>query len=226
MLSKMHEKLEQFSRLVKAIRQDHQAKNAIWCGHSFDHAYLVAQYCLRIIDEPLATLAWVGAICHNTDRHYGDSMVEQMMARYLDYTDFSSQDKFLITEAVLTHSQRPSINDNPVTAVLMDSDKLAILSLSSIIRAGQFRPNVPVIDCRHLDPRKYPPGRNYKNPGSIVRDMMGWLEWEEEGWIRTPEAQKLAQPKFQKIRRFLDNLISEAKEDGLLEYPFKEDFDS
>ena len=225
-LSRMHEKLQQFTELVRVVRHDHKVKNALWGGHGFDHAYLVAQYCLKIAQDPLATLAWIAAICHNTDRHYGDEMVEQMMVRYLGHTNLSDQDKSLVTEAVLTHSQRPSQNDNPVTVVLMDSDKLATLSLSAIIRFGQFRPNVPIIDLRYPDLNECPPGTNYKNPGSAARDMMGWLEWQEEGWIRTPVAKKLAQPKFQKIRQFLDDLVFQVREDGLLEYPFKEDFDN
>lgn len=226
MSSKMGAKLKQFTQLIKAVRQDHEAKNALLGGgHGFDHAYVAAHYCLEIAKEPLATLAFVAAICHNTDRHYGDDMVRGMMNRYLAYTDFSGQDKLLVAEAVLNHSNRPSANDNPVTVVLMDSDKLTILSLSGIIGAGQFRPNLPILDLRYPD-LSCPPGTNYKNPGSIARDMMGWLEWGEEGWIRTPEAKELAKPKFQKIRQFLDNLILEITDVGLLEYPFKEDFAS
>lgn len=225
MSSKMHQKLEQFSQLVKAVRQDHRAKNALLGGgHGFDHAYVAAHYCLEIAEDPLATLAFVAAMCHNTDRHYGDEMVEQMMAHYLRCTGFSDQDKFLVTEAVLTHSQRPSQSDNPVTVVLMDSDKLTILRLSSIIGAGQFRPNLPIIDLRYPDLNECPPGTSYKNPGSVARDMMGWLEWEEEGWIRTPKAKELAKPKFRRVRQFLDDLVSEIRDVGLLEYPFKEDF--
>jgi len=227
MSSKMYEKLEQFAQLIKVVRQDHKVKNALLGkGHDFVHAYLVAHYCLEIAEDPLATLAFVAAICHNTDRHYGDDMVEQMMERYLAYTNFSAEEKLLVTEAVLNHSHRPSASDNPVTVVLMDGDKLTILSLSAIIGAGQFRPHMPVVDFRYPNFSERPPGINYQNPGSIIRDLIGWLEWEEEGWLRTQRAKELAKPKFKKIRRFVDDLLAEISENDLWNYQFKEDFGS
>lgn len=215
---------ETFPELVEKVRKDHKAKNAlVGTGHDFVHALMVAQYCLQIADDPLATLAWVAAICHNTDRHYGDEAVEKMMGDYLACTNFSDQGKKLVTEAVLNHSRRPSPSDQPVTIVLMDADKLGNLGWQVVVRSAQFQPHLAPINLKYLN--QYPPGCNFKNPGSIFRNMVSCLEWAEPGWIRMPKAMELARPLFEDIRRFLDRIIEQYGNVGLLPYPFPEDFE-
>lgn len=212
-----------FPELVRMVREDHKAKNAlVGDGHDFTHALMVAQYCLQITDEPIATLAWVAGICHNTDRHYGDQMVESMVNQYLACTNFSDQDKKLVLEAVLNHSHLPSSSDNPVTIILMDADKLGNLGWQVVVRSAQLQPHLPLINFIYLD--QYPPGHNFKNPGSIYRDMVSVLEWSEPGWIRTPKAKELAKLLFDNIRRFLDGILKQYKDIGLLPYPFPGDF--
>lgn len=219
--------LQRHVALVTRVRQDHREKNALWgTGHGFDHAYAVASNCLKIADGEAAELAWVSAICHNTDRHYGEENVRPMMERYLSLTGFNGPQKRVVTEAVLNHSHRPGPNDELITVILMDSDKLANIDLTVLIRASQFRPNDPILDLRYPDAtvKNRPPGTHYKNPGSILMDMAGCLEWEEPGWFRNLRAMELAKPKFELLRHMYTNIVAQTKEVGLFDYPFADDF--
>src|SRR3990167_394390 len=114
--------LEKFFELVNVVRQDHKEQNAsIGGGHDFAHALMVAQYCLQISEDPIATMAWVAGICHNTDRLFpelNDNELESKIYSYLSCINLNNQP---ICEAVMEHSKKPSLEDNPVTVVLKDS---------------------------------------------------------------------------------------------------------
>lgn len=217
-----------FHDLVEMVRQDHHNKKALLgSGHSFEHALMVGQYCLQIEEDPLAKqLAWIAALCHNTDRlfpEYDSYVVSIRVSRYLSETNLTSKQRALIIEAVLRHSQRPVLSDNLITVVLMDADKLANLGCQAIIRSGQFRHNLPVIDLRYLSER--PPGTSFTAPGSVYWDLLGHLEWGEPGWLRTPKAIELAKPLIKEHRDFLEGLVKQYQDTGLLPYPFPEDFE-
>lgn len=216
---------QEFPVLVEMVREDHRNKSAlVGGGHSFEHAFMVAQYGQQISEGREEILVWVAGICHNTDRHYGDDAVERMMAKYLDKTHFSKQECQLVTEAVLNHSHRPSDKDNPITIPLMDADKLGNLGWQVIARAGQFRPDIPVMNFKYLG--EYPPGCDFRKPGSIYRDMLGVLEWAEPGWIRSQKARELAAPMFEDIRRFVGGLYWQYRNVGLIPYPWPDDFEA
>jgi hypothetical protein len=214
-----------FTKLVKAVREDHGTAGAlVGTGHDFTHALMAAQYCLQITDEddPLATLGWLAGICHNTDRLFPNESVESRVWNYLSFTNLFSEEKDLIIEAVLNHSHKPSPDDLPLTIVLMDADKLANLGFTLALRSAQFQPNLPPINLTYLF--EYPPGHNYKNPGSICRDIASSLEWRE-GWFRLPKAIKLAEPLFAQLEQFLQGVLKQFKDTGLFPYPFSEDFE-
>jgi len=228
------EMCQRFSELVQAVREDHRKENAlVGGGHDFIHALMTAQYCLKIADEPLASLAWIAAICHNTDRifpEWSDGLAVKVW-NYLDCASIPDSAKRFIVEAVMNHSQRPSLEDNPVTVILMDADKLANLGSLLIIRSAQHQPAIPAINLRYFS--QYPPNCSYRNPGSIYRDICSSLEWEGEferdgekhPWIRTKKARELAQPLFKETRDFFNGLVNQFTDTGLLPYPFLEDFE-
>src|SRR3989344_415429 len=246
---------ERFPSVVEKVRRDHRKYGAlVGTGHDFAHALMVAQYCLLIAEGPLASLAWLAAICHNTDRMFDESLInrcwrwlcklplagglfrkadpafqqwnrrqiERRVAYYLEDVELFFADKCTIIEAVLNHSRRPSDEDNEVTRILMDADKLANIGALLGLRSAQFQPNLPVIDLRYLDQR--PPDTSFRSPGSIYWDIKSSLEWAEPGWIRTAKAQELAKPLFAELQALLDGLVRQFKDTGLLPYPFPEDF--
>ena len=219
---------EVFDKLVNMVRQDHKERNAlVGTGHDFSHALMVAQYCPQIANEPWATLGWVAAICHNTDRlfcEFDDTPVVRKIWQYLALTNIAPVEKELIVEAVLKHSCRPSPEDSELTVILKDADKLANIGYLLPVRSAQFHPNLPPINLVHLF--EYPLGNNYRNPGSILRDVESSLEWEQPGWFRTPKAIQLAKPLFEQLRQFRDGVLKQYKDLGLVPYPFPQDFES
>lgn len=231
---------EVYPRLVDLVREDHRKQGALFgTGHGFDHAIVTAQYCPLIAPPELADPSWMAAICHNPDRLFPEESKEQIRARvegYLQKGIWYGQDSlpqvfYMIVEAVMEHPNWPSPEDNPVTIILKDADKLGNLDTQVLVRAGQFRPQIPMIDLRYLDPKVRPPGTSFPNPGSIWWDMQGVLEWEgntKEGipWIRTPKARELAKPMFAEIRRYTEGLERPYRNLGLLPYPWPDDFDA
>ncbi len=228
--------LKKFAKLVELIRKDHAEQNAlIGKGHDFTHALLVAHYCLKIAEGPIAEMAWVAALCHNTDRLFPSwkpTDVATQIYRYLRTTDIPDSYRASIVEAVVSHSRKPSPDDNEFTILLMDSDKLGNLDPFTVTaRAAQWQPNVPPVDLYHLD--QYPPGCNYHNPGSIFMDIMGLLEWEgdceyEPGkkipWLRLERSRTLAKPMFRLLRALATQTFETYKDLELIPYPFPEDF--
>lgn len=217
---------EEFPHFVEMVRRDHEEKKAlVGGGHGFEHALMVGQYCLKISGEPWATRAWFAALCHNTDwlnPGWTHDQIGQRVMKYLEFTNLSNGEKNLIVEAVLKHSERPKPEDNPVLIILKDADKLANMGPGAIIRSGQFRPHLPVVDPRYLHSR--PPGTTFKEPGSIYWDCKNHIEWGEPGWLRTPKAIALAQPLLKQHREFIASLMKEFYDVGLIPYPFPEDF--
>lgn len=221
--------------LVDMVRDDHRKQGALFgTGHGFDHAMVVAQYCTLIAPPELVKASWVAAICHNTDHLWPqatDAEIEQTTRDYLGCgTDLPLAERVQILEAVLQHSKPPSPDENPVTVILKDADKLGNLGVQVLVRSGQFWPNLPMIDLRYLDPSQRPPGTTFQKPGSIWWDMQGVLEWEGDfkgiPWIRTEKARELAKPLFAEIRRITEGLVQPYRDLGLLPYPFPDDFDA
>ncbi len=133
----------------------------------------------------------------------------------------------LIVDAVLTHSKPPDINDNSVTIALKDADKLVSIGPNIAVRSGQLYHNLPDFDPRYL--KQPDPTSNYRNPKTVLRDIMFSLEWEGTApngidWIRLPKAKELAKPWFKLLRAYIKGFAKQLKEVGLLPYPFPEHF--
>ena len=221
-----------YQRLIQAVRKDHIDQGAVGGPHDFLHALMVAHYCVLIAeDERNGVLAWVAAICHNTDRLWPEAeesgVIRAKVTGYLE--NCPGLDIFetnLIVEAVLNHHRPNDENDNPVTVVLKDADRLASMGPNLIIRSGQHYSKLPAYDPRFIetsDSRAF-----YQNPMTVLHDILCALEWAEEGGkfgIRSPRAKELMQPYVRFLRSFRDLMLRQLEETYLLGYPFPEDLE-
>lgn len=222
---------EVFSELTSWIRADHIKRKAIGGGHDFLHALMVAQYAEIIAeDEHTGMLAWIAGIIHNTDRLFPKEQVKEKLHLYLNKaTDFSSEEKGFIIEAVLNHSKLNDPKDKPVTVVLKDADKLANIGPNLIVRSGQFYHTLPAYDPRFVEQRD--PTATFREPKTVLHDISLSLEWKEKDkygsdWFRVPKAKKLSERWFERLQIFWNGFAEQLKEVNLLPYPFEEDYAS
>src|SRR3989338_3074125 len=141
----MHTKrlLADFHELVDMVHFDHERQGICGGGHDFYHALIVASYAALIAENVrLATLGFVAGICHNADRMYPHDECPLPPA-YLRKTgdELSYSEREAVCEAVMEHSKKNDPNDNPVTVILKDADRLGNIGPLHWLRAGQFRPN-------------------------------------------------------------------------------------
>lgn len=190
---------ERFNEFIKAVRGDHIQQGAVGRSHDFLHAVMVANYCMLIAEEErTALLAWVAALCHNTDRlwpNYTDPEIEVKVRSYLKVCHVlqaSESETKVIIQAVLDHHKPNSKDDNPITVVLKDADRIANMGPNMIIRAGQHYPKLPAYDPRFVE--KPDPRATYHNPMTVLHDVLCAREWYQTGpfGIRLHRARQLA----------------------------------
>ena len=226
---KLYEK--RYSRLVEDVRFTHIGQGKFGGGHDFTHALMVARYAVLIAEDPdTGRLAWIAAICHNADRIYPDLDVDQITSYLYDcllVTDLDEEEKRLVVEAVLEHHNLNKPEDSPALVVLKDADRLANIGPNLFIRSGQHYHMLPAYDPRyvaHSDPEA-----TYKNPKTVLHDVMCSLEWEP--WLRTPKAQAIAALYFEffrKFKRFFEHQMREVgfvDDEGNTTYPFPKDLE-
>lgn len=208
-----------FPDLVEAVKQDHAKYKKPDDVHDFLHAIVVAQYCDIISDnEHFGGLAFVAGICHNTDRLFGEADVENRVNYYLDYlTSLTDSQKKTVLEAVIDHSKPNDSYDNPVTIILKDADRLAIIGPNSYIRVGQALSKCPAYNPKYIHDQE--PLATWQRPINPLNEMKFWLEWET--WLRMPKAKKLAKPWFDMIRMFIKGIEAQLQEVDLFPYPFE-----
>lgn len=222
---------ERYGDLVEEVREVHISHGKFGGGHDFTHALMVARYAILIAEDPdVGRLAWIAAICHNTDRIYRESgprVIRGMIADYLGVTDLDKEEQRLVIEAVLEHHSLNKPEDSPVTVVLKDADRLANIGPNNIIRSGQLHEKLPAYDPRyvvHPDPEA-----TYRVPKTCLHDVLCSLEWEP--WLRCPKAIKLARPYFDYYRQFKEVFVRQMQEVGFLDeegdptYPFPKDLE-
>src|SRR3989344_2595040 len=223
-----------YSDLVQAVRADHETQCALVAGaHNFDHALIVAQYCLHIAPtgEDSST-SWVAAICHNTDRLHpeeSEAQIHERVCKLVRLANLSPYESRIAVEAIMDHSKKPHPLDGLTTKILKDADKLANLDpLTLAVRSANAYPSYPPVNLVHLT--NYPPGCNYKEPGSVLRDLYSSLEWEgiceyhqmgthiKVPWFRMEKAIELAKPRFTLLRTLIEFTIQSYKSVGLIPY--------
>ncbi|OGZ27174.1 MAG: hypothetical protein A2365_00700 [Candidatus Nealsonbacteria bacterium RIFOXYB1_FULL_40_15] len=178
--------------LTKKVWDDHSGRAVL--GHDFTHALLVAQYGDIIAGEDavLAKLAWVAGICHNTDRIFSPDEEKERVRGYLELTDFTEEEKRLVLEAVLHHSEKNKDDDNSVTVILKDADRLAGAGVLCPIRAGQHLHNIPVFDPGHIF--QFLPGESFQSAFTVLSGLRFTLEWRD--MLRCPIAINLGREWF------------------------------
>lgn len=210
-----------YKKLVNLVHEDHEKNNARANGHTFMHALMVAQYAELIADQAhIGELTWIAGLLHNTDRlyqHEPKSKEKEVLDAYLNtITELNDQDKQIIKSAILEHSRLNNDSDDMVTITLKDADRLTNLGPNGIIRSGQFRYNLPVIDPLLF---AKDPNASYKNPKTVYRDLAETLLWYE--WLRIPKAKEIAKPYVEYRQNFMKLIEKEMEEIGLMPYPLE-----
>ncbi len=232
---------EIYPNMVAAIKLTHsetvRKTEAMFYCHDFDHVIRVADMAMRIAeDENVGRLAAVAALCHNADRilqkirnlgPFGkvpDSDVIDLVNGWLNSEtseSFSADDRALIIDAVLHHSERNSPNDSPVLVCLKDADRLVNTAPDIIFRKAQYwGDRLRVVDPVYLlgDPEA-----TFARPGSLMRailfDVEDFEKKEGVASLRLPKARKIAVKNFKFLRMFLDAVIEERMDVGLVPYP-------
>lgn len=195
---------ELFPELTEAVRKDHAGKSCR--HHPFEHALMVAQYCLIIAeDEKAGQLAAIAGLIHNTDRLYPEMGKRELEVKLLDYlvrgqlaTCMLADTIQEVIDAVLNHSKKNDPADSPVLICLQDADKLANISPFDIIaRAARLFPDLALVNPKYI--LEIDPESTYKNPKTVFRDAIhSTLEWET--WLRLPKAKALAAKYFEGLR--------------------------
>ena len=144
-----------------------------------------------------------------------EARLRELVYSWLDAESgrFPDQDKGIILEAVLRHSERNDPSHHPVTVALIDADRIVNIEADVIMRKGQFLEN----DVIPTDPVFFTkdPGANYRNPKSLLRSLAEDLDWEKEGGfvgLRLPKARKIAKRRFDFLRRYIREVEEQIRE--------------
>lgn len=231
-----------FPRLSTAVWQTHEEYmtrlncRSFHC-HDFDHALRVGQRALEIADDPrIGQLASIAGLCHNADRLLqkedgcgptgiiDDVRVIALTTGWIRkagteiITTQSEEDQ--IIDAVLRHGQPNGPNDGPVLINLMDADRTVNIELDVIARNAQYAgDSLPIIDPYNFI---YAPDATFRSPGCTLRGDYEKFDWRVEGGfvgIRLAKARKLAEPRFELLQKYFDDVIMQRMHSGLFPYP-------
>jgi len=222
----------EFPRLTARIYQDHAEAGMVGGHHDAEHAVRVAQMAVEIAEnDKVALRAGAAGLCHNADRILQHTLklgsrrdaprekVRELLKSELTIEAFDRGEIRLIVDAVLKHDGKNDPADSPELVALMDADRLVNAEPDLIIRSAQLYHDLPPIDPVHFE---HDPTANYRNPKSVLRDIMETLEWLTPGtpfYVRLPKAREMAA----EHRKFFDDfgaqLIACRRETGFHPYP-------
>ncbi|PIR94643.1 hypothetical protein COT97_00060 [Candidatus Falkowbacteria bacterium CG10_big_fil_rev_8_21_14_0_10_39_11] len=211
-----------YASLINKVRFDHVRQGFAGGHHDFLHAFMVAEYALMIAEsDEVGVLAWIAGICHNTDHLFPAEIVHHKVSAYIaGWTALDKVNAQLVINAVMQHSKLNDPNDDSVTVTLKDADRLANLGPNVIIRSGQHFNELPAFNPLFIS--EFDPTATYRNPKSVLRDVLSSLEWED--WIRLPKARELARPYVAFLKQFKALMLHQLQEVRLDPYPFPEDY--
>lgn len=196
-----------FPGLYRAVKEAHAASPHAHQGHGLDHDVAVALTAARLAGEDghLVEKAFAAGLMHSTDRLAGDA-TDAALDRYLSLLPprFTPEDASEIKEAVLRHMEYKDHNlatRKPTQKLLMDADKLVNMNPLIVIRAGQFRSNIPAIEVEFVGTRN--PVSTYRRPTSVIEDLYGAIEWIEPGWFHYPAAEEKARALGMKLQQYI-----------------------
>jgi hypothetical protein len=187
-LEKMLEKYKDLFQAVQKIR----ANSSYNQSHGLDHDLFVAQYGFLIADdERIGELAWVAGILHSLDRLTDDAGIFYILFMYLP-DSITSEERRLIVDALCDHSKLNHPDDNPVTVVLKDADRIANIGPLDLIRLGQQRHDILPIIIGYCDEPS--PGSTFKNHGCAWDAIHYNCEWRK--MLRCKKAIEMSKPLF------------------------------
>lgn len=183
----------QFLDFYNSIKAGHEnTKKQSRGGHGVDHDITVAMLAVKIsTNERVGQKAWCAGMLHSTDRVVEMADVIDSMAKHADHLKhfFSRSEISEIIEAAFRHSELNQSDQSETQIILMDADRLANMQSAVIIRSGQFKPDIPVFDFKHLS-GEINPLSTYEDPKSVLDD----LRFVIKNYIpqfRTDEAKRL-----------------------------------
>lgn len=232
----MREKIwDMFPRLVERVWTDHAEAGMLGGHHDPDHAIRVGQMAMDIAEESWTSiLAGAAGLVHNADRimqkrlgvDHRDvpkdkvaALVRTQLSQSISEMLMSESHIKTVVDAVLKHNGRNSNDDSDVLVALMDADRLVNAEPDLIIRCGQHYYELPHVDPVHFDKD---PTANYRDPKSVLRDIMETLEWLTPGtpfYVRLPKAKEMAAERRKFFDDFLADLIGCRLKTGFHPYP-------
>jgi len=223
---KLAENMTKFGVFFEAIKQWHKEfedKGQGHAGHGFDHSLMTAQYAVLIAkNKHLGEMGWIAGLLHSIDRFCANNtlqvgLIVEAFLKKLPIGYFTAKEIGQILQAVLEHGGPNSEQDNSVCVVLKDADRLANLGPQSIIRSGQFFPNISVCEMDFLEMKKNPAG-TYQRPRSVLDNIKDMMEWEKDPrfGLRLPKAKQLAQKYFKFFRAFIEFNMAQYRETGMI----------
>ncbi len=225
-----------FPELTRKVKEEHDNVFGLGYGHDFDHALRVGNLAYQFVvreNKSEAKLAGLAGLCHNADHilqvrwGIGNDKIQPAEIRDFVYGFFTpwtsiSDEMMLIAVLCLKHGEPNRSEDRLALIALKDADRVVNAGADVIMRNGQFfPPDYPVVDPIHLFSDST---ANFRNAKSVFRGLQSALDWEDEkccAVIRLPQAKKLARRRFAYLRKYVEEVIEQRREEGLLDgdYP-------
>lgn len=209
---------ENFSAFYDSVKAGHKnTKEKNHGGHGLDHDITVAMIAIKLTtDERVGQKAWCAAMLHSTDRVVEAHDVLSTMKKHAHNLEhfFSQSEIREIIEATYRHSELNQPDQGETQIVLMDADRLANMQGAVIIRGGQFKPDIPVLDFKYLEGQTDPLS-TYEDPRSIV-DNLRLVVQNYVPQFRTKEAKRLGDIYASKLNDYIKSIESEHEYFGLL----------
>lgn len=241
---------EVFPRLTERIYADHAEAGMLGGHHDPDHAIRVGQMAMEIAkNKNIGILAGVAGLVHNADRilqhklklgSRRDAPKEDVAGLVRGQLEPEQRDLFwpllecrfilrgdasfmgaveIVIDAVLKHDGKNNDDDSQVLVTLMDADRLVNAEPDLVIRSAQLYHDLPPIDPVHFEKD---PTANYRDPKSVLRDIMETLEWLTPGtpfYVRLPKARELAATRRKFFDYFILSIKAERAATGFHPYP-------
>lgn len=231
-----------FPKLAEVVEATHVELKAEQ-GHNFPHARRVANVAYRLIEAEIASpsgsiysdldilkqLGWASGTCHNADHLLRKKLdrrptigeISEMVLGWLEAAEnILWENKESILGAVLQHGKPNDPADNLTTIALKDADRIVNLDPDTIVRSGQWQPNLPPFDDYLPQLLRGGPQRGkYNHRLTIAEDLWNCLEWAEEGpfGVRLPEAKRMIKRRTAFFRQFYSELFESLVEEGIFE---------